>query len=424
MYAFSTRLRRYWVVVVGIVAVICVVAASPLHADPSRDKREVDKELALAEATLESATDRAKEAGRSFAEVNQQLPDAKDRVARAHGSVIAAQVKVGEAQRAADAAQQSLKRAQAEFDHAEAQVSSARKRLGEYARSSYESGYFVAPAMMLAAKGVDQILAASEYAQAVAATRRNEVQRMKVVLGHAAEQRADVDDRKRKAQAANERAQVSLGAARDVESGARAAEQRVTRLTDQRADALKVAESEREASQRQYEDLQAESRRIEAALREAARKAREQARREGRDAFPPEVAGGKGNFIMPVKGYISSHFGYRFDPYYKRSQLHAGTDFAAPGGTPIKAVTAGRVVRAGWASGYGKYTCIYHGEISGRGLSTCGAHQSQIDVSVGQRVKQGQIIGRVGTTGASTGNHLHFEVRLDGRPVNPMAGWL
>jgi murein DD-endopeptidase MepM/ murein hydrolase activator NlpD len=433
--AFFTRLPRRWTVAAGrslsVVVVACLVVVSPVLADPAQDKRQVDKELAQAEAALESATGRAKEAGRSFVEANRQLPGAKDRVAQTQGDVIAAQVKVGEAQRAADAAQQRLERVQADFGRAQARVESARKRLGEYARSSYESGYFTAPAMVLAAQGVDQILAASEYAQAVAATRRVEVQRMKAALNQAAEQRADVADRKRKAEAADQRARGSLANARGVESAARDAEQQVTRLTDQRAEALKVADSEREASGRQYEDLQAESRRIEAALQEAARQAREDARRPGQGAPPPPAAGGsgggKGNggFIMPVKGYISSNFGYRFDPYYKRSQLHAGTDFAAPGGTPIKAVAAGRVVRAGWASGYGKYTCIYHWEISGgRGLSTCSAHQSSINVSVGQRVKQGQVIGRVGTTGASTGFHLHFEVRIDGRPVNPMAGWL
>ncbi len=424
MYAYLARLRRHWVVAIGLGAVVCMVAASPVLADPSQDKRRIDKELAQAEAALESATERAQQAGRSFAQANRQLPGAEDRAAAAQGSVIAAQVKVGEAQRAADAAQQRLARAQTEFGRAQTQVSSARKRLGEYARSSYESGYFVAPAMMLATKGVDQILAASEYAQAVAATRHDEVQRMKVALNSAAEHRAEVTDRKRKAEAANQRAQSSLAAARDEESAARAAEQRVTQLTDQRADALQVAESEREANRRQYEDLQAESRRIESALQEAARQAREQAQEQGRPP-PPPTGGGNGDFIMPVSGYISSSFGYRFDPYYRRSQLHAGTDFAAPGGAPIKAVAAGRVIRATWAGGYGRYTCIYHGEISrGPGLSTCYAHQSRINVSAGQSVRQGQVIGRVGTTGASTGNHLHFEVRLNGRPVNPMAGWL
>ena len=126
---------------------------------------------------------------------------------------------------------------------------------------------------------------------------------------------------------------------------------------------------------------------------------------------------------MPVVGWKSSDFGWRYDPFYQRWQLHAGVDFAAAGGTPIWAAASGQVIQAGWDGGYGNYTCIYHGTYGGQGFATCYAHQSAILVSVGQRVSQGQVIGRVGTTGASTGDHLHFEVRLDGAPVNPLP-WL
>jgi murein DD-endopeptidase MepM/ murein hydrolase activator NlpD len=124
--------------------------------------------------------------------------------------------------------------------------------------------------------------------------------------------------------------------------------------------------------------------------------------------------------VMPVLGRNSSNFGMRFDPYFHVWQLHAGVDVAAAGGTAIKAAAAGRVVRAGPAGPYGNYTCLYHGDYHGRGIATCYAHQSQILVSVGQTVAQGEVIGRVGTTGAPTGNHLHFEVRIDGRPVDPL----
>ena len=123
-----------------------------------------------------------------------------------------------------------------------------------------------------------------------------------------------------------------------------------------------------------------------------------------------------------MNGWKSSDFGYRYDPYFHVWQLHAGTDFAAAGGSPIYAAAAGTVVRASWNGGYGNYTCVYHGELSnGRGIATCYAHQSRVLVHKGSRVSRGQIIGRVGTTGASTGNHLHFEVRKDGKVVNPLS---
>ncbi|WP_275408531.1 M23 family metallopeptidase [Planosporangium mesophilum] len=132
---------------------------------------------------------------------------------------------------------------------------------------------------------------------------------------------------------------------------------------------------------------------------------------------------GGGKLRRPVPGAITSTFGNRFDPYYHVWQLHAGADIGAPTGTPIVAAAAGRVTQAGWLGGYGYYTCIDHGQVNGQRMSTCYGHQSKILVTVGQQVSAGQVIGQVGSTGASTGPHLHFEVRLGGRPVDPMP-WL
>ncbi|PZF91257.1 hypothetical protein C1I99_23625 [Micromonospora deserti] len=126
-----------------------------------------------------------------------------------------------------------------------------------------------------------------------------------------------------------------------------------------------------------------------------------------------------GRLGRPLAGRLTSRFGNRFDPYYHVWQLHAGIDIAAPTGTPILAAAGGRVTRAGWYGGYGNYTCIDHGRADGQRLSTCYGHQSRLLVSPGQRVRAGQVIGLVGSTGASTGPHLHFEVRLGGRPVDP-----
>jgi murein DD-endopeptidase MepM/ murein hydrolase activator NlpD len=95
---------------------------------------------------------------------------------------------------------------------------------------------------------------------------------------------------------------------------------------------------------------------------------------------------------------------------------HPGIDIAVPSGTPIHAAAGGRVAIAGWVGGYGNYTCIQHSA----SLSSCYGHQSSIGVSVGQQVSQGQVIGAVGSTGHSTGPHLHFEARVNGSVVNPM----
>jgi murein DD-endopeptidase MepM/ murein hydrolase activator NlpD len=119
---------------------------------------------------------------------------------------------------------------------------------------------------------------------------------------------------------------------------------------------------------------------------------------------------GAGRFIWPVNGPVSSPFGQRW------GRLHAGIDISAGSGTPIRAAAAGRVILQGPTGGYGNYTCIGHGG----GISTCYAHQSRYATSGGQSVSQGQVIGYVGCTGHCFGDHLHFEVRINGSPVDPL----
>jgi murein DD-endopeptidase MepM/ murein hydrolase activator NlpD len=113
--------------------------------------------------------------------------------------------------------------------------------------------------------------------------------------------------------------------------------------------------------------------------------------------------------IWPVRGRVTSGYGYRW------GRMHAGIDIAAPTGTPIRAAKDGRVIFTGWMNGYGNAVVIDHGS----GFSTLYAHQSRIGSSRGQVVDQGAVIGYVGSTGRSTGPHLHFETRVGGSPRNP-----
>lgn len=152
----------------------------------------------------------------------------------------------------------------------------------------------------------------------------------------------------------------------------------------------------------QYEELDRENDRIVSQLQ----------------AFQARSLGGSfgGKFIRPVSGRITSGFGNRFHPVLKRTRLHAGIDFGAPTGTPIRAAASGVVVSASYRGGYGNTVIIDHGG----GYATLYGHCSRVYVSAGQRVAQGQRIAAVGSTGLSTGPHLHFEIRINGRPVNPM----
>ena len=198
---------------------------------------------------------------------------------------------------------------------------------------------------------------------------------------------------------------------------------------NQAADALKVVsaikveqEKTRAALQAKIVHLQseadalaAEQTRLEQLIRERLEAlARERAARPARHPFASRrVTTGQGvstaGFIWPVQGIVTSNFGPRW------GRMHTGIDIAAPGGTPILASKAGEVLYAGWLGGYGNLVVVDHGD----SVVTLYAHQSRIGVVEGQPVDQGQVVGFVGTTGHSTGNHLHFEVRVDTRPEDP-----
>jgi murein DD-endopeptidase MepM/ murein hydrolase activator NlpD len=119
--------------------------------------------------------------------------------------------------------------------------------------------------------------------------------------------------------------------------------------------------------------------------------------------------------VWPAAGRLTSGFGYRLHPILRYRRLHAGIDIAAPSGTPIVAAAAGQVTAAGWAGGNGRQVRISHGG----GIATSYSHMSAIAAEPGSFVRQGQVIGYVGSSGLSTGNHLHYSVYVSGQPVDP-----
>jgi murein DD-endopeptidase MepM/ murein hydrolase activator NlpD len=189
-------------------------------------------------------------------------------------------------------------------------------------------------------------------------------------------------------------------------------------LASERANLVELAGQQRRhvaAQVAEMEDLSAaEEAQLESLIRERERELEAQQRAKG-IAGGGISSGGPGSFSWPVTGTITSPFGWRSNPFGGSPEFHQGLDIAAPSGTTVTAAAGGTVIMAQWYGGYGNYILIDHGG----GYSTGYGHLSAIYVSQGQSVSRGQAIGAVGSTGVSTGPHLHFEVRINGKPVDP-----
>ena len=161
----------------------------------------------------------------------------------------------------------------------------------------------------------------------------------------------------------------------------------------------------------------------EKAERDLARQSREIAEMINKQTVKSEKSQQKisvsGGFIRPVGGPVTSPFGWRVHPIFKRKIFHSGVDLGMPMNASVKAANSGKVIFVGWYGGYGKVVIIDHGRINGVPTTTLYAHLNSYRVSVGSTVVKGQVIANVGTTGYSTGPHLHFEVRQNGNPTNP-----
>lgn len=411
------RAGRVAAVLAVLATVVAVSLSSVAHADPAEEKRKIDAKLAQTGAALEAATARAQKAAADYFAATQALPAAQAALAEARGRLAAAQAAEQQAQRELRAANDVLAAATAEYEASVVRVDAARAQVGNFVAATYKGTAFLAIDAVLESGSVSELAVRLGYLDQIAADQQRALDEVTLARQVAREKQGVAEVARHRAQQAALVAQQALAAAEAAAVSAEQAAADVNHLIAQAAEAKAIADSERGAVLTRYNELKAESDRIGDLLRNQPPPG------QPPSAGPAPAPRPGAYLLMPTAGWKSSDFGWRFDPYYHVWQLHAGMDIAAPFGQAIYAAAGGRVAYAGWNGGYGNYTCISHASYQGRTLATCYAHQSRIDVSPGQSVSRGQAIGRVGSTGASTGAHLHFEVRLGGGPVNPV-GWL
>ncbi|GIE28909.1 hypothetical protein Ait01nite_019540 [Actinoplanes italicus] len=385
-----------------------IVLTGPRPASATDRNDEASRAVRRAEALLENASAAARTAATNLARATAALPAAQNRVATTRGVVVATRVQADLARRNADATRGEYQRVADNYTAAAGRLDEARERVDEIASTSYMGSRLTRFNLLARASGPQDLMDRLGIVEHIVSREQEEVRTLFAARREARIAQDRAGAAKRAAETAERAAVDKLRAAQSAQAAAIRARHKLDDLVIARQAALRAAEAQRSTVLAQYRAAVRNEQRTRSAMRGW----------ENRGGVGSRYPGG--NLLMPVRGWKSSDYGSRFDPYYRVWQLHAGTDFAAGSGSPIRAAASGRVIQAGWNGGYGRYTCINHGRLSGSGFTTCYAHQSRIHVHVGEYVRRGEVIGRVGSTGASTGAHLHFETRFGGVPRNPL----
>jgi murein DD-endopeptidase MepM/ murein hydrolase activator NlpD len=483
--AGSSPRRRRCAVAALVIALPLSALAPAYAADPEARHHELEQRLATTRQELTESTTALAQATESYQQAEAQLPSARSALATAQARLQAAQVHLSEVQgqlaaaRVADqlaadrlaAAEAEVRKAEQRIAETTSQIDGHRSRMGQVAAEAYQQGSLGGLSGLVSvvnSRNVDDFNTRVTYAQTAITSQDTIVDRLEDTRAVLANDRVRLDILRKEAQRLREEAAAALRRTEQLEAAARSAEARaatdrkaaadaeaaVAALVGQRHQAVSAAKSAADADAAEYAALENERRAIEAAIAKRARDAaaaaaaatRQSAKpqapvkpkppsvnsgppatgqqRDGASSSAPAPSRGSAALGYPLGSIsITSPFGMRLHPVLHIRKLHDGTDFRAPCGTPVYASAAGQVVWATGRGGYGNQIMLDHGAINGQSVMTSYSHLSSFAVSRGQQVANGQLVGRAGTTGYSTGCHLHFMVYANGAVTNPM-GWL
>jgi murein DD-endopeptidase MepM/ murein hydrolase activator NlpD len=449
MYHRSTapRIRAAAIAVATALLLPVSLADVPSAAAPTRAAAQVasakSDQLKQLEKELAESDQAVVQAQRALAQSETQFQAAAKAVAAANDELTEAADADAKSQQELEVAEQSEAKVDRELAAVQDRVGAARDTLGRLARDAYQHGTHSPMAVALDAEsprdfatrlmGVQTVLRAENAALADLANDnadlRSSQDRLRAVRSDLAKKRTEAAARLKEKQAAHTKAT--------------AAQAQLDLVRDQHAQALAAAEQAREQDKARHAEFLRQSAEVTRAIQQRAATPQPSASSTTSPptqaaappatpppapskAAPPSAAqsstpapagsgAATGSFVRPGTGSVNSPFGMRFHPILRYTKLHTGIDIGVGDGW-VYAADAGVVIKAEFNSAYGNMTVIDHGT---KGISTLYAHQSSMAVGPGARVTKGQRIGRIGSTGYSTGPHLHFEVRINGQPVDP-----
>jgi murein DD-endopeptidase MepM/ murein hydrolase activator NlpD len=392
-------MRRRLPVVFGV-ALALAFAAAAAGQDIEDRKASIDARIAELEAEIRAAKDREGVLTSQLGEVVEELRAAESAVDTAQGSLARLESELAAQQARLDRLTTRLEEQTRRLEILQAEHRRAVEILEARVLEAYLEPSPDVLSVLVSADSLGAIIDNYEFVNRIGLQDQRIARQVDVAKRRAAaKRRATAHTRRLTAatvsviSARTEEARVvrdELAANRDTLAAARRLKR--SALTDTR--------ETREEYLEEVTALAAQSAELAAAIRNA------QANAGSTGTGAPSAAG----FIWPVNGAVTSGFGWRW------GRMHEGIDIAAPTGTPIWAAAAGTVIHSGWLGGYGNLVVVDHGN----GLATAYAHASAIFVGVGQSVEQGETVSLVGSTGNSSGPHLHFEVRVNGAAVDPL----
>jgi murein DD-endopeptidase MepM/ murein hydrolase activator NlpD len=395
----TSGMGRRSIAVCGLLAAL-VVAASASAQTPESEKAAVDARIAELQAEIAAAKEQEGVLTSQLSAVVNELEDAQAAVDTAAASVSALEAELFTAQARLDELTARLERQTRRLERLEAEYEKAIAILEARVRAAYIDGPPDMLAFLVSASSFDEIIDSVELLNRIGEQDQKIARQVERARADAAaERKATIRTRRL------QEATVAVVAARTDD--ARVARDRLAADRDRLAtvrtlkrSALTDTRETREEYLHEVEALAAQSAALAARIQEAQRGA------GSTGTGQPSAAG----LIWPCDGVVVSGFGLRW------GRLHEGIDITCAYGAPNRAAASGTVIYSGWLGGYGNLVVVDHGN----GLSTAYAHASALLVSVGQMVSQGDTVSLVGSTGNSSGPHLHFEVRVNGQAVDPL----
>lgn len=383
---------------------IVALASTSVVAGPdlAEDLRETEQELEDARRRLDRTQEQVGAAQSELGAVDRQLVTLREELHRRETELARAREQLAEARQRADAATRRLREVTRQLQDTRSRLAQRRNLLRDRAADVYKHGGSLGlTEAVLGAQGPGELSRQLYFVNVVMETDQQVIEEVTEDLGRISRLQAQADSLRDERAA---EAQRVAQARNRIESATR--EQRrlvreVREERDRREGLLRRLRGDRAAHEELVAELEAESERL----------AEELAASRWQPGHP-----GAGAFVWPTEGRVTSGYGMRRDPVFGTPRMHQGIDIAGHLGQPIVAAAPGQVYSAGWRGGYGLATVVDHGG----GTFTLYAHQSRLVAAPGDVVEAGQKIGEVGSTGHSTGPHLHFEVRVDGAPQDPM----